>query len=293
MVWPRLSLFVERRAWGVGCKTRPTPYTLLPTLFLLLTACTTQPAPPPDLPPTPAVSSLRIGVASSAVGVVGLVTEPYGEERPFTHLQFIPANSAALWQGLADGTLDAALLHVIPADNNRWFNPVALDGLAVVVNPVNPVRELSLAQVQGLFSGQVTNWRDVGGDDAPVMLISREVGSGARTLLTQQVLGERRLALNAQIVADQAAVLAVVAGEETAVGYAMMGSVGEEVVRVAINGRLPTPNETGTQNYPLTTPLYFVAPTPDEPQGELRAFLAWLQSPAGQAILSQKYGRVR
>ncbi|MCA9997632.1 MAG: substrate-binding domain-containing protein [Anaerolineales bacterium] len=277
----------------MGCKTRPTPYTLLPTLFLLLTACTTQPAPPPDLPPTPAVISLRIGVASSAVGVVGLVTEPYGEERPFTHLQFILANSAALWQGLADGTLDAALLHVIPADNDRWFNPVALDGLAVVVNPANPVRSLSLAQVQGLFSGQMSSWQEVGGKDAPVTLISREPGSGARTLLAQQVLGERRLALNAQIVADQAAVLAAVAGEETAVGYAMIGSVGEGVVMVEINGRLPTPNETGTQNYPLTTPLYFVNATPDEPQGELRAFLAWLQSLAGQAILAQKYGRVR
>ena len=160
------------------------------SFLLLLTACTSQPAPPPDLPPTPAVISLRIGVASSAVGVIGLVTGAYGEERPFTHLQFIPANAAALWQGLADGTLDAALLHVIPADNDRWFNPVALDGLAVVVNPANPVRSLSLAQVQGLFSGQMSSWQEVGGKDAPVTLISREPGSGARTLLAQQVLGD-------------------------------------------------------------------------------------------------------
>lgn len=289
MVWHYLDWGLEIKDWRFF-----NPQSLIfNLLLLLLTTCTSQPAPPPNLPPTATATTLRIGVGSSAVGLAELVTEAYGEERPFIQLQFIPANSDALWQGLADGTLDAALLHHIPAQNERWFNPIAMDGLALVVHPDNPVRELTLVQAQGLFSGQITNWQEVGGEDKPVTLISREQGSGARILLSQQVLGELRLALAAQIVTDQAGLLAAVAADETAVGYAMMGSVDDSVVMVSINGRLPTPNETGTQNYPLTAPLYLVAATSNEPQGELRALLAWLQSPAGQAVIAQKYGRVR
>lgn len=255
-------------------------------------ACTTVPVPP-DVPTVVSPTRLQIGVASSAVGYEALVAEPYGAERPFTHLEFTHANSTALLTKLNEGSLDAAFLHVIPENNRLWFNPVALDGLAIIVHPENSVRELSLAQVQGVFNGRLQQWSALGGADVPIELVSREFGSGARVLLQQRVLAEQPLHINALVQTSQDGLVAAVARNLNGIGYGLMGALPDDVVAVAINGRLPTPNEVGTQNYALTTPLYFVTSDTTEPEGELRHFLAWLQSPTGQAVISERYGRVR
>jgi phosphate transport system substrate-binding protein len=172
------------------------------------------------------------------------------------------------------------------------LNPVALDGLVIVVHPNNPVQDLSLAEVQALFNGRITNWSALGGPDQPVNLVSREPGAGTRAILQQRVLAEQRISINALIQPDDSSLLAAVAADPLAVGYSMMGTaVIGEVKLLSIDGIVPTPATTADQSYPLTAPLYFLSPT--EPQGELRAFLAWLQSDVGQGVIGVGYGRVR
>ncbi|MEM7113828.1 MAG: substrate-binding domain-containing protein [Chloroflexota bacterium] len=262
-------------------------------LLLSLTACRAPVSAPSVLPTPPTTAVLHLGITTSSTTFAGLVTEPFQAERPLIHLEFTPANDAALFAKLQDGTLDAALLHVIPPENEFWFNPVALDGLAIVVHLESNVAELTVEQVQGVFNGRLANWQTVGGQNQPITLVSRESGAGARTLLQQQVLATQPLHINTLIQTSQAMLVETVANDPNSIGYGMMGAMPNTVKMVAINGRLPTPNEVGTQNYPLTTPLYFVTNSPNEPQDELRTLLAWLQSPAGQAIISQRYGRVR
>lgn len=261
-------------------------------LLIFLTACV-APFLPPDVPTPRTTAVLRLGISSGANQFMALVEEPFAEERPFLHLEWTIANDTALYAKLADGSLDAALFHIIPGDNTFWFNPVALDGLAILVNPENGVGELTLSQVQGLFNGRLSNWQSVGGVDLPVTLVSREQGAGARILLQQQVLATQPLHVNALIETDQARLMTAIVADATVIGAGLMGAVSDEVKIVAVNGRLPTPNEVGTQNYALTTPLYFVTSSIAEPEGELRDFLAWLQSPAGQSIISQRYGRIK
>ncbi len=265
----------------------------LMAVCLALTACRVQPAPPPAITPSPPPAVLRIGLSSSAAALAEWVIEPYAVQTEQTNPQFILADNTALFTDLIAGQLDAILVHHIPVGSPGWFNPVALDGLVIVVHPDNPVQNLSLGEVQAVFNGRITNWSTLGGPDQAINLISREQGAGTRAILQQRVLAEQRISINALIQPDDSSLLAAVAADPAAIGYSMMGTaVITNVNMLTIEGIAATPLTTADQTYPLTAPLYFLSPT--EPQGELRTFLAWLQSDEGQGVIGEwGYGRVR
>lgn len=256
----------------------------------LIAACQSGPAPLPAITPTPPPPTLRIGVATAAQPQADLVADPFAQFTDRSHVQFVPANTAVLLADLAAGHLDAVLVHALPADSGFWFNPVAWDGLAVVVGTDNPVEGLSRGEAQAVFNGRIANWSSLGGPDQPIALLSRERGSGARTLFEQRVMAEQRLSINALLLSGNPALLAAVAATPGAVGYTMLGSV-DGVKPLAIDGVALTTASAADESYPLAAPLYFVALA--EPQGELRVFLSWLQSEAGQAVIAERYGRVR
>lgn len=264
------------------------------SLLLLATACTGQPAPPPTLPAATAPTLLQIGVTSSASAIVPLVEPVISADYPEIELQFVVANSATLYNDLTNGLLDAILVHHIPSENTRYFNPVALDGLVFVTHPDNPVEALTSGELQAIFNGRITNWQAVGGPVQEIVLLSREQGSGLRTLLRQRLMAEQRLSPNALLQTGSEALLAAVAENPAAIGYSSMSSASQVTVNMLqLDGRAATMRTTADQTYPLTTPLYFVAATENEPTGELRAFLAWLQSDEGQAAIEGIYGRIR
>lgn len=223
-----------------------------------------------------------------------LIEANYVLDNPQVELQFVLANRTALVDDLNNGLLDAVLLHHIPEGNERYFNPVALDGLVIIVHPDNPVQSLTNAEIQAIFNGRLTSWQSVGGAEQEIVLLSREQGAGLRTLLRQQIMAEQRLSSNALLQTGNEAMLTAVAGNPTAIGYSSMSSASQSTVKLlAIDGRSATSSTTAEQTYPLTTPLYFLAATEAEPSGELRGFLAWLQSDAGQTAIEGIYGRVR
>ncbi len=261
----------------------------------MLVACSPQLASAPTLPATTAPTLLQIGIVSSAQPLIPLIETNYAPENPQVALQFVVGNSESLQTDLANGLLDAVLLHQIPVGIGRYFNPVALDGLVIVTHPDNPVAGLSLAEVQAIFNGRITNWQTVGGIDQAIMLLSREPGSGLHTLLRQRVMAEQRLSPNALLQTSDQAMLTAVAKNPAAIGFSSLGSASQttSVKIVQVDGRFATSATVTDQTYPLTTPLYFLAATEAEPIGELRAFLAWLQSDVGQTVLGDVYGRVR
>lgn len=270
------------------------------TLILLIAGCRGAATPAPQVATaTPPPVILNVGVSSSAAAFAGLVDQPYAEQTERAAVNFVVGNNATLFQDLAAGDVDAILVHHIPAGSDHWFNPVAMDALTVVVHPNNAVREVSRPQVQAIYSGRAGNWAEVGGTERPILLVGREVGAGTRALFNQRIMAEQRMSINTVVQSGNDALLETVASDPAAIGYTMMGAIAgrQDVVAVAIDGVAPTPNQAGTQMYPLTAPLYFVASGepagPDAAGSELRAFLAWLQSAAGQNIVGEKYGRVR
>ncbi len=259
-------------------------------LTALLVACRPATAPPPPPPtPSPAPSAPRVGLDDSLapLGELSLAAYPDSDGLP----QLVPGNAEALSSDLRAGLLDGLLQYTVPDAPEIWFTPVAVDGLVVFVHPDNSVHELTLSQVQAIYAGRLTNWSTVGGVDRPIALFGREERAGPRLLFRERVMAEQRVAITAQIQGSERAMKAAVAADPGAIGYGMMGDAGPNVATLLLEGVAANPTMTTSQTYPLSAPVYFVSL--GEPTGLLRAWLAWLQSDAGQAALGGRYGRVR
>lgn len=266
---------------------------LVPGLWLpllLLVACASEPvpsSPPPMFTPFP--PDLYIGLSDSAAPLADLVERSYesatGKRAPI----FLVGNDQTLLDDLEQGVLEAAIVYHLPADSEFWFNPIAVDGVVMIAHPDLAVQDLTINQLQDILSGTTVNWSELIGTDLAVELLNREVGSGARQLLEGRVMQNSRFSNLAQIAPTDEFMRQEVSRSPGSIGYTMMASVEGE--SISLDGHAASQNTVADQSYPLTTPVYFV--TRVEPVGPARDFLAWLQSPGGQDVLGEKYGRVR
>lgn len=159
---------------------------------------------------------------------------------------------------------------------------VARDGIAVVVNPANPVGDLSSAQVRDLFSGRVANWKDAGGADHAVTVVSREAGSGTRSSF-EQTVGESALSPDAIVQDSNGTIRETVANDAFAIGYLSHGLVNDRIKPVRIDGAESSTEEIMAGSYKLVRPVYLL--TRGEPAGEAKAFIDYVLSEEGQRTI--------
>jgi ABC-type phosphate transport system substrate-binding protein len=233
---------------------------------------------------------LYVGLSEAASPLADLVSRPYEVESGRSAPRFIAGSDETLLADLEQGVLEAVIVHHLPADSPHWFSPVALDGVVFLAHPDLGIGDLSESQVQAIFSGSIVKWEAVGGPDLAIKVYRREPGSGAMAIVQNRVMENVPYSSLAQIAPDDDFMRQAVATNSGAIGYSMMGSTGGQVP-ILYDGHAATTGTVGEQLYPLTTPIYFVAR--NEPEGELRELLAWLQSPDGQIVLGEKYGQVR
>ncbi len=156
---------------------------------------------------------------------------------------------------------------------------VAKDGIAIVVNPKNAVTDLTEAQVRDVFSGKVTNWKDVGGMEGPIRVVFREDGSGTRRSFDELVLGKEPLVKSALFQDSNGTVREAIATDSNAIGYISMSLIDSRVKAVSYNGVLPVSKNVKTNKYPLARPIYFL--TNGELSTQAKAFLDYvLDAPA-------------
>ena len=163
---------------------------------------------------------------------------------------------------------------------------VALDGLSVYVNPENPLKELSVAQVGDIFTGKITNWKEVGGPDAPITVYSRENSSGTYEFFKEHVLKGKDFASSAQTMPGTAAIVQAVVKDKNGIGYGGAAYGGSsKLLSIKKTDASPAiaPNEETVMNgtYPIWRHLYvYVNPAKDT--GEIAAYLTWIRSDDGQ-----------
>jgi phosphate transport system substrate-binding protein len=167
--------------------------------------------------------------------------------------------------------------------------PFAIDGVAVAVHPSNPVSDLSPKQAQEIFAGQITNWKDVGGKDAPINLFSRDEASGTREVFWDKLLKKSPVAEKANIVPSNGAMKVALAQDPNAIGYLGIGHVDKGLKAVKIDGVEPTQENAKTGKYPVVRQLYMN--TKGEPKPLVKAFIDYILSPAGTHII-QKHGYI-
>jgi len=161
---------------------------------------------------------------------------------------------------------------------------VARDALSVYLNPENPVRNLSLAQVQGIFTGKVTNWREVGGNEGEIVVLSRSPNSGTYLYFQEHVLEEQDYVASAVVMPTTAAIVAAIEKNSHAIGYGGL-AYGQQLVHCNINGVAPTEENVRKETYPIARYLYFY--TIRKPEGVVKLFIDWVVSPVGQRVAQE------
>jgi phosphate transport system substrate-binding protein len=253
--------------------------------LVLLVGC----GPTPVVTRTPVV--FEFAVCSAMQPLMDDLTTAYSSTRPHITFKLRQVNSAQAMEALWAGEVDLAATAWLTDTASLWTTPVAIDGVAIVVHPRNPIKNLSLLQLRDIFRGRSAEWPDVGGPPGEIAVISRESGSGTRSKFEDAVMGGRNVTINAIVVASEQAVLDYAVSITTSIGYVSSAYLTGTVKTISVEGAAPTSATEADRSYPLSRPLLFV--TPEEPQDELRAFVAWVLSPEGQGIVGKKYGRVK
>ena len=171
-------------------------------------------------------------------------------------------------------------------DREPLILPVALDGLGVYVHNTNPVTRLTLQQVRAIFTGEITNWQDVGGPDRPINVISRDEYSGTYESFKNRVLGDGNFTRAAKFVSTTSTLISMVSRYRWAIGYGGIAySSGARVVRLAEDdddlGTLPTVESVSSNRYPLSRMLHYVV-DPEKLTPELETYVRWVLGPEGR-----------
>jgi phosphate transport system substrate-binding protein len=173
---------------------------------------------------------------------------------------------------------------------NPYRVAVALDGIAVFLNEVNPVKELTLEQLKGIYTGEFTNWKEVGGESRAIILYGRENNSGTYAYFKEHVLKEEDYADNTQTLPGTAAVVNAVAKDKYGIGYGGI-AWGKGVKYLAVKNNaesaavMPSLETVTAGTYPISRELYWFFN--GQPTGDLRALLNWTLSPGGQKVAEE------
>jgi phosphate transport system substrate-binding protein len=174
---------------------------------------------------------------------------------------------------------------------------VALDGIVVVVNPKNPVKNMTMDQVKDIFMGNIRNWNELGGPNKPIVILSREVNSGTHIFFKEHVLrcgkakGPEEFSPAALLMPSSQAIADEVSNNENAIGYYGMGymSAGQKTIAIAKDAASsfvePTPNNVKSNTYPISRPLYMC--TNGAPKGTIKEFIDFVYSKEGQDIVKR------
>ena len=204
--------------------------------------------------------NVATGGSTSMKNVIAALTEGFAEVEPGVTVSYDPTGSGAGITGATDKTLDIGLSSRALKDdekNDVDGTTVALDGIAIVVNKASKVADLTVDQLKQMFTGEITNWKDVGGDDGEIVLVGREAGSGTRDGF-ESIVDVKDSCKYAQELTATGAVISAVEANPLAVGYASLSAVGDTVAMVTVEGVECSEDTVKDGSYKIQRPFVFV-----------------------------------
>ena len=162
--------------------------------------------------------------------------------------------------------------------------PFAIDGVAVIINPENPVSALTTQQVIDIYSGKIVNWKAVGGEDRPINLFTRDEASGTRSVFMKKLLGNSTIVNSANVVPSNGAMKTAVSRDPGALGYSSVGYIDAMVKAPGLDGVQPSNEACASGEYPVVRKLYMN--TKGEPTGLTKAFIDFIYSAQGAEFVS-------
>ncbi len=252
---------------------------------LAATACVATPTPR-------TMTQIRLVGSDSMLWIARALTNAYSREHPEVTFVTEVSNSES---GLRAASTMSQTIGMVsrtlrPSElNGTRAVVVARDGIAVIVNPKNPINAIMRSQITQVFSGEILAWPAGPLAGQSIAVISREEGSGTRNAFETMAMGEKRVTLTGIIMPSEAAVVDYIAQHSEAVGYISMGGVTAQVRAMTIDDVGLSPQTVESQQYPFVRTLTFVVPP--EPSAALQSFVDYALSAEGQAVIGQHYGR--
>jgi phosphate transport system substrate-binding protein len=273
--------------------------------LLLLAACG---GPPNEsLPESGATQAIENKGSDTIVNLALAWAEAYAQVRPEVRISVTGGGSGTGIAALINGTVDIANAsrqmkpEEVAEARANGIEPVehviAGDAIAVVVHPSNPVNGLSIAQLSAIFTGQITDWREVGGEDRPIVLLSRESNSGTYVYFLERVLregvkeDERLFSPDTLLMPSSEGISNEVRQNPNAIGYDGLGYVTLDQKTLCVVDKpgdpcvLPAAETVQDGTYPIARPLFMY--TAGEPTGAIREYLDWILGLEGQALVKE------
>ena len=204
--------------------------------------------------------NVATGGSTSMKNVIAALTEGFAEVEPGVTVSYDPTGSGAGITGATDKTLDIGLSSRALKDdekNDVDGTVVALDGIAIIVNKDSKVADLTVEQLKKMFTGEITNWKEVGGDDGEIVLVGREAGSGTRDGF-ESIVDVKDSCKYAQELTATGAVISAVEANPLAIGYASLSAVGDTVAMVTVEGVECSEDTVKDGSYKIQRPFVFV-----------------------------------
>ncbi len=227
--------------------------------------------------------------STSMEKVIGALGEAFEENNSGVTFTYNPTGSGSGITAVAEGRCDIGLSSRNLKDEERaqglTETILALDGIAIIVNPDNPVNDLDLETIGRIYRGEITNWKDIGGNDLEIVLIGREAGSGTRDGF-ESITDTEDVCKYRQELTSTGDVITTVAGNPAAIGYASLASVKETVKALSVGGIMPTEETVKDGSYVVQRPFVLVTRSNTELSEAALKFFDYITSSEANEIIS-------
>lgn len=228
--------------------------------------------------------------STSMEKVIGALGEAFMAQNDGVTFTYNPTGSGsgitAVLEGRCDIGLSSRNLKEEEKSKGLTETVLAYDGIAVIVNPANPVSDLTVEEIAAVYRGEITNWSELGGNDAAIVLIGREAGSGTRDGF-ESVTGTQEMCMYRQELTSTGDVITTVAQNPDAIGYASLASVKDSVKAISVSGVVPSEETVKDGSYVLQRPFVLVTREGTALSETAQSFFDYITSPEASGIISQ------
>ncbi|MDX9815761.1 MAG: PstS family phosphate ABC transporter substrate-binding protein [Smithellaceae bacterium] len=243
-----------------------------------------------------AAESIVIKGSTTVLPIAQSTLEAFVKKNPDLQISLSGGGSGEGIKAMIDKTTDIATSsreikkEEISLAKSKGIKPVAHvvahDAIIPVVNPKNKVNNLSIDQLSQIYQGKITNWKEVGGDDLKIVVISRDSSSGTFESWDHFVMKKTKVTPRAQMLASNGAIVQAVAKNRYAISYLGIGYINKDVKPLRVNGVAGSAQTALSREYPLSRELYMY--TNGEPRGGVAGYINFVKSAAGQEIIAKE-----
>ena len=239
---------------------------------------------------------ITISGSTTVLPVAQATAEIFMDQNSGINISVRGGGSSVGIASIISGTVDIgnASRHIktkeITQAREQGVNPneivVANDGIAIVLHKDNPIKNMTVQQIKDIYTGKISNWKDLGGPSRPIVIISRDVSSGTFEVFNELVLSGSKAVDSALMLASNNAVVSTIAGTPGAIGYAGLGYVNETVKAVTVDNVMPSKQTIQNKTYPIARTLHMY--TNGAPKGIVKQYIDFVLSAEGQKIVEEQ-----